>query len=232
MGIKSYLKSDPQRLARLFRGCTLLTGRNKIRGKQGNRLEAPGALLHHCRIRLCGTNNEIVIEDLSRLQHCRIYIKGNHNRIHIGREVCLTHTELWIEDDHNELTLGEHTSTDGKPEAPVHLAVIEGTRMVLGKDCMLSSGIEMRTGDSHSIVLAGTEGEEIVRINPSKDVVLGDHIWVGTRAMVLKGSRIPDDSIVGAASLVTGSFEEAGCALAGNPAKVVREGVSWKRERI
>ena len=107
------------------------------------------------------------------------------------------------------------------------MAVIEGTRIILGKDCMLSSGIEIRTGDSHSIV--NNEGD---RINPSKEIVVGNHVWIGTRAMLLKGSRIADDCIVGAGSIVTGSFDEAGCALAGNPAKVLRKDVSWKRERI
>ena len=226
MGIKSYLKENPQKLAQIYGIYSRLLGRNKIQGKQGNRILMNGVRMEQCQIRIQGTDNEIVVEDLSCLRHCLIYVQGSHNRIHIGKGAFLNHTELWIENDHNALCLGERTSTDGKPESPVHLAVIEGTRMTLGADCMLSSGIEMRTGDSHSITQDGQ------RINPSQDVTLGDHVWVGTRAMVLKGSKIPADCIVGAGSLVTGSFEESGCALAGNPAKVLRRGVSWQRERI
>ena len=227
MGVKQFLKENTALLAKLFHMYSVLLGVNKIKGKAGNQLIAEGAFLKRCRIQINGTNNQIVVEDLARLQNCMIYIQGNGNQIHIGKSVSLNYAELWIEDNDNRLQIEDGSSADGKKQAPVHMAVIEGTRIILGKDCMLSSGIEIRTGDSHSIV--NNEGE---RINPSKEIVVGNHVWIGTRAMLLKGSRIADDCIVGAGSMVTGSFDEAGCALAGNPAKVLRKDVSWKRERI
>ena len=227
MGVKQFLKENTALLAKLFHMYSVLLGVNKIKGKAGNQLIAEGDFLKRCRIQINGTNNQIVVEDLARLQNCMIYIQGNGNQIHIGRSVSLNYAELWIEDNDNRLQIEDGSSADGKKQAPVHMAVIEGTRIILGKDCMLSSGIEIRTGDSHSIV--NNEGD---RINPSKEIVVGNHVWIGTRAMLLKGSRIADDCIVGAGSMVTGSFDEAGCALAGNPAKVLRKDVSWKRERI
>ena len=227
MGVKQLLKENTALLAKLFHMYSVLLGANKIRGKAGNQLIAEGAFLNRCCIQINGTNNKIDIDDLSRLQNCMIYIQGNGNQIHIGKSVSLNYAELWIEDNDNRLQIEDGSSADGKKQAPVHMAVIEGTRIILGKDCMLSSGIEIRTGDSHSIV--NNEGE---RINPSKEIVVGNHVWIGMRAMLLKGSRIADDCIVGAGSIVTGSFDEAGCALAGNPAKVLRKDVSWKRERI
>lgn len=227
MGVKQFLKENTALLEKLFHMYSVLLGVNKIKGKAGNQLIAEGAFLKRCRIQINGTNNQIVVEDLARLQNCMIYIQGNGNQIHIGKSVSLNYAELWIEDNDNRLQIEDGSSADGKKQAPVHMAVIEGTRIILGKDCMLSSGIEIRTGDSHSIV--NNEGE---RINPSKEIVVGNHVWIGTRAMLLKGSRIADDCIVGAGSMVTGSFDEAGCALAGNPAKVLRKDVSWKRERI
>lgn len=227
MGVKQFLKENTALLEKLFHMYSVLLGVNKIKGKAGNQLIAEGAFLKRCRIQINGTNNQIVVKDLARLQNCMIYIQGNGNQIHIGKSVSLNYAELWIEDNDNRLQIEDGSSADGKKQAPVHMAVIEGTRIILGKDCMLSSGIEIRTGDSHSIV--NNEGE---RINPSKEIVVGNHVWIGTRAMLLKGSRIADDCIVGAGSMVTGSFDEAGCALAGNPAKVLRKDVSWKRERI
>ena len=227
MGVKQFLKENTALLEKLFHMYSVLLGVNKIKGKAGNQLIAEGAFLKRCRIQINGTNNQIVVKDLARLQNCMIYIQGNGNQIHIGKSVSLNYAELWIEDNDNRLQIEDGSSADGKKQAPVHMAVIEGNRIILGKDCMLSSGIEIRTGDSHSIV--NNEGE---RINPSKEIVVGNHVWIGTRAMLLKGSRIADDCIVGAGSMVTGSFDEAGCALAGNPAKVLRKDVSWKRERI
>jgi len=227
MGVKQLLKENTALLANLFHIYSVLLGGNRIRGKVGNQLIANGAFLNQCHIQINGMDNRIVIEDLARLQNCMIYIQGNGNQIHIGKSVSLNYAELWIEDNDNCLQIGDGSSADGKTQAPVHMAVIEGTSITLGKDCMLSSGIEIRTGDSHSIV--NNEGE---RINPSKGIVVGNHVWIGTRSMLLKGSRIADDCIVGAGSIVTGAFDEGRCALAGNPAKVLRKDVFWKRERI
>ena len=92
---------------------------------------------------------------------------------------------------------------------------------------MLSSDISLRTGDSHSIIT--TDGK---RINLSKNVYIGNHVWIGMRALVMKGSKILDNSIIGAGSLVTGKFSQKNIMLAGNPAKKIKENVDWKRERI
>ena len=107
------------------------------------------------------------------------------------------------------------------------MAVIEGTSVTIGKDCLFSSDIQLRTGDSHSIL--NMEGR---RINPSRDITLGDHVWVGTQAFCTKGAQVASHSIIGARALVTGVFEEPHCTLAGVPAKVVKRDVDWSIRRI
>jgi acetyltransferase-like isoleucine patch superfamily enzyme len=62
----------------------------------------------------------------------------------------------------------------------------------------------------------------------SADIVVGENVWVGARAVLLGGARIGDDSIVGAASVV--DFEvPPGSIAAGNPARIV--GPIEKRDR-
>lgn len=226
-GFKTRLKENPDLLGRIFGICSSVPGSNRIRGRKGNKIQYKNALLKKCRMELKGSDNEIIIDRLATLNHCLIHIQGNHNRIFIGSSVFLNYTELWIENEGNVLEIRQKTSMDGKKEYPVHLAVIEGTKMIIGEDCMFSSGVELRTGDSHSIV--DSDGK---RVNASRDIVLGEHIWAGTRSLILKGTRIGSDCVIGAGSIVTGSFEEEGCAIAGNPAGVVRRQISWKRERI
>lgn len=181
------------------------------------------SMLKNVSFHIKGQDNEIIIEDFCRLKNCSIIVSGNHNRIVIGRWSTLLNAELCIENSGNEILLGEHTRILGK----THLAAIEGTKIVVGKDSMFSSDIHFRTGDSHSIL--NLEGK---RINASGDIVIGEHVWVGTKVTCLKGARVPDHSIVGACALVTGAFDKPNCVLAGVPAKVVKEQVDWSIHRV
>ncbi|MFN7237947.1 MAG: acyltransferase, partial [Brevundimonas sp.] len=60
-------------------------------------------------------------------------------------------------------------------------------------------------------------------------VEIGDHVWLGLRSMVMKGSRIGDGSVVAAGALVSGEVEPA-CIVGGTPARVLRRGVVWRRD--
>jgi DNA-binding HxlR family transcriptional regulator len=64
------------------------------------------------------------------------------------------------------------------------------------------------------------------RLNPARDVVIGDRVWVGYRAFVGKGSEIGSGSVVGAQSVVTGKVAPQ-TLVAGQPARLLREGIEW-----
>ncbi len=197
----------------------------RLRGGSGNRVAGlEGCRMKNCRITFTGRDNLVEIGDMSTLYGVSIYIGGSGNRVTIGPRNYLDGCAISIEDNGSAITLGEHTYIYGGTE----LAAIEGTRITLGSDCMLSSGISVRTGDSHSILtLDGS------RINPSGDITLGDHVWVGQGAKILKNARIESDCIIGTAALVTGSTKaEKNAVLAGNPARVIRRGVTWAHERV
>lgn len=196
--------------------------RTRITG-EGNRIIAPCALLKKVHIRIKGKNNTVQIGDFAVLNGASIYINGDNNVISIGGWSHLAGTDLFIEDDGGSITIGSRTKFLGK----THLAVIEGTNITIGEDCLFSSDIQFRTGDSHSVL--DLQGH---RINASEDIVLGDHVWVGTKAFVSKGAKVASHSIIGACALVTKAFEEPNCTLAGVPAKVVKRGVDWSIRRI
>ena len=50
--------------------------------------------------------------------------------------------------------------------------------------------------------------------------------------IILKGVTIPDNSIVATGSIVTREFKDKNVLIAGNPAKIIKEGVDWSRNRI
>lgn len=196
---------------------------NKLRVNRTNRLDMGVCLLKKTKIDINGRNNQIVIQDFSRLINCHIYIFGDNNKIVIGERCFLNNAEFYIEDSQNMISLGKHTSISGK----THLAAIEGTNIIIGQDCMFSSDIHFRTGDSHSIVDLDNN-----RINPSQDIKIGNHVWVGTKVTCLKNTEIADNCIIGATATVCSKHLKPNCIIGGVPAKILKENVNWTRKRI
>ena len=130
---------------------------------------------------------------------------------------------IWFEDCDGVLQVGQNTTM-----VEASIAVTEpGSKIVIGDECMFANDIDIRTGDSHSIIDADT-GE---RLNYAKDVIIGNHVWIASHVIVLKGVTIGENTIVATGSVVTKPCE-AGVIVAGNPAGVIKTGVSWKRERL
>ena len=204
--------------------CGLYNLKNRFRIRShGNRIQAPRAMLKNTRIHMKGTNNTLIIGDFTKLQDVTIQVSGNGNRINLGSWSTFSGTRIYLEQSDNEISVGDHAHFYGQ----VELAAMEGTSIRIGKDCLCSSNIQMRTGDSHSVLdLTGT------RINPSRDIRLGDHVWVGRDVSLLKGAEIGDHCILGMGALVTGKFPEPNCSIAGNPAKILKTGIDWSIHHI
>lgn len=103
-------------------------------------------------------------------------------------------------------------------------SVMAMREVTIGRDVLLSSFVSIMDGDFH--VITDADGSVI---NAPEPTVLGNRVWVGLRAMILKGSIISDNSVVAAGAIVTKPFEQANVILAGAPAKIVRENVFWRR---
>ncbi len=93
-------------------------------------------------------------------------------------------------------------------------------RIEIGSDCAISFGVLVMDSDMHKI---SVEGELRPDTGP---VVIGDHVWIGAGATILKGARIGDGAVIGAGSVVTGDIPP-GTLAAGTPARVRREHVEW-----
>ena len=57
---------------------------------------------------------------------------------------------------------------------------------------------------------------------PPQKIILGEKCWVGMNSVTLGGVVLGENTIVGAGSVVTKSFPEGHCIIAGNPAKKLR----------
>ena len=65
-------------------------------------------------------------------------------------------------------------------------------------------------------------GELKVDSLPASPIRIGDDVWIGAGAMILKGAKIGSGSIVAAGAVVLSGDWPARSVLAGNPARVVK----------
>ena len=200
-----------------------LSSRRKIKGK-GNIVSYRGSFLRYCRFDISGNNNRIEIAQECRLNNVEFFIRGDGHLIQIGSQVRIGDSALlWCEDERGTIIIGKNTHI-----AEVHIAVTElESKIEIGSHCLFSRDIEIRCGDSHSILDTKT-GK---RINPAGNVKIDDRVWIGRGAKILKGVEIGSDSIVATGAVVTKSIP-SGVIVAGNPAKLVREGIRWVYERL
>lgn len=92
-----------------------------------------------------------------------------------------------------------------------------------GENVLISYGCVFIDGDSHKVVLI----EEDSVVNCNKQIHIGDHVWIGAFCMIMKGSYIDNDSVVGAKSVVMSHFEPNVC-IGGYPAKIIKRNINWK----
>lgn len=57
----------------------------------------------------------------------------------------------------------------------------------------------------------------------NKEVYIGDYTWIGMNSVILPGVKLGTRTIIGAGSVVTKSFPEGFCVIAGNPAKKIKD---------
>lgn len=131
--------------------------------------------------------------------------------------------ELWLEGNGCIIEIGENTFIGHH----THLACTEDNSiLILGNDCMLSSYVQVRTGDSHSIL--NLKGE---RINKARSVYIGHHCWLGEGCKVLKGVNLGKDVVVSTGAIVTKSFDN-NVLLGGIPAKIIKEEIKWDSKKL
>jgi tetrahydrodipicolinate N-acetyltransferase len=117
--------------------------------------------------------------------------------------------------DAGELSIGNGTNVNGLTK----ILVADSVR--IGAECTFSWDVQILDNDFHTMTVGGEQ-------RPSHGpIVIGDRVWVGTRAVILKGVTIGDGAVVGAGAVVTRDVP-AGTVVAGMPAKVVGKVESWK----
>ena len=105
------------------------------------------------------------------------------------------------------------------------------TSIIIGDDCMASYDVVIRSNDGHSIfdVCSKENINSSYEISRERNVMIGDHVWLGQRTVILYYTQIGDGSIIGANSLVNSKIPN-NCIAVGCPAKVIKRNIAWSRK--
>ncbi len=232
---------------------------NKIYLKDNNILKLVKRKYHNLHISFEGDNNKIIIDKMFidkcasphamlciriegnensislgkfRKMNGNIYIFGHNNTLEIDDTIynlyynihmgCLDVNEIPHRAD-NSIKIGKNCSM-----GPIRFFVYnKNTNITIAHDCMFSSDVTMQAPDGHPIY--NKAFGEIINKKPYS-IEIGSHVWIARGAYILKNAKIPPNTIIGGASVVTKKFDEQYTIIAGNPAHVVKRGVEWDRE--
>src|SRR5271154_6589523 len=132
-----------------------------------------------------------------------------------------------------EVVLGEGVSLNGTV-VPYELVTYASGRIEIGNHTFINFGSSIAARTSvkigsrchlgHYTFVMDNDQHDVVRhaeLPQSDPVVIDDHVWIGSKAVILPGVRIGSRAVIGAGSIVTKDIPPR-CVAAGNPARVLR----------
>ncbi len=187
-----------------------------------NRIEiASDVMQNGCGVvTIAGDDNRLVITSGSTLINTSIHLGSKcavevvQSRLAASEIHCLSGASVLI---------GEGCSFTWRTQVLAH----ECGQIHIGPACLFATETLVTLSDMHSI----TEVASGMRINPARSINIGQHVWIGFRAMVLKGVSIGNGSVIGAGAIVIGNIPAESLA-AGNPARVIKQGIAWRADLI
>jgi acetyltransferase-like isoleucine patch superfamily enzyme len=163
-----------------------------------------------------GSGNTVTLVNTEVLNSI-ITVSGNNNTVVCEDGVKLRNAIVTIRGNSCTIKIGRGTTFGG-----VRIINVGADNNInIGEGCLFADFIEIWGSDSHPIY---NEGKEI--INTEKPIVIKDRVWVGARAIILKGVTIESGSVVGMGSLVINDVPPSSITV-GNPNRIIKDNVHW-----
>ncbi len=185
-----------------------------------NKVIAPSSL-KNVKCEFIGSGNLLVIHEDARISDILFQFPSNDGVIVIGKGVRIRGR---IRAGYkSKVFIGDWTTST----TSIQIFTAESTNVLIGEDNMFAHNVLIRSEDGHGIF--NVENGE--RINKSRDIVIGAHVWIAESSIVLPGSYIGAGTTIGCLSLVKG-FIPNNCVAVGSPAKIVKKNTVWERTNI
>jgi len=169
-----------------------------------------------------GQNAVIRVKEPYKFNHCQILL-GDDCSASFGKNVELRNVDIRAVAKNSVLEIGDALSWGGGGN--IFMSPNPDTKVIVGNNCLFADHLYISTSDGHKIY--AKDDAEQKAINMGGDIIIGNHVWLARYTTVLKNSKIADNCVVGANSLINKKYEEENIVLAGQPAKKVKENINW-----
>ncbi len=131
---------------------------------------------------------------------------------HIGRG-----SKLYVGDS-GILRLGDNFAISASSSINCYKSIVFGRDIQFSWDCLVM--------DSDTHYIYGDDG----LMNEDRAITFGDKVWIGCRSLILKGCRIPSNTVIAAGTSVIGGGKKClpNSVIGGCPAKSIKDIKSWE----
>ena len=147
------------------------------------------------RRRFCHAGAQLIVRG-------RITVRG---KVSVGDKVTFTRSSELLAYEDGVIKIGSHVYFNGG-------TIVSTLSVEIGNYVVINRGALILDHNGY-----GLDGNPEVK----KPVKIGDHVWIGMRAIILKGVTVGDNSVVGAGAVVTEDVEP-NTIVGGNPARKIR----------
>ncbi|RAZ49945.1 hypothetical protein [Campylobacter hyointestinalis] len=161
-----------------------------------------------------GKNNIVFFAGGSN--NVNIIFSGNNGLVFIGTGIWFGSGSIRV--PNSGMCFMDDTSSFGG----THFSVLEAKNIIVGRRILVSWNTWLSTCDHHLIMDSQTND----RINFSKSIYIGDHVWCGQDTAISKGSFVASGAVIGAKSLATKLYF-SNTVNAGIPAKEIKNNIFW-----
>lgn len=195
-----------------------ITDGNELLNLEDNEFIGEPPKLTNSQINIKGKNNTIVCEENVTLWNSRIDFNGNNSILYLSSNTFDYAVNISL-NENNICFIGKNNFFNGITT----IVLSESKNIIIGSDCMFSYEVSLRVADVHLIYHTKTKE----RLNHSKSIYVGDHVWLGQNALILKGTQIGSGSIIGANSVLSNKTVPSNTTFAGSPARLTKEDTFW-----
>lgn len=144
------------------------------------------------------------------------FFLGQGAEVHVGDNVLIERRVRISTGENARVYIGDNSYLgDG-----TNILAVKEVR--IGQGCAISWYVLFMDTSSHPFASRGEEPH--TRIAP---INVQDHVWIGCRAVILKGVTVGEGAVIANNAVVT-SDVPPGTLVGGNPARVIKENVIWE----